>query len=160
MAKPKPIVMPVVISDEGMVFALDPGANKRLRAQFVAAVKSWPHGPAELELRPFASSRSARANRYYWGVVLKMMAAESGHTADELHEVEKMRHLSSVVEVVNPETGEVEEMRIPGSTAKLTISEFSDYLERVMADGAQMCGIVFPEPSAGEEWRDQAKVPA
>lgn len=152
--KPKPIILPVVIGDEGMVFSLDKRANGRLRAQFVAAVKSWPHGAAELELRPFESSRSSRANRFYWGVILKLMAAESGHTAEDLHEVEKMRHLSKVVEIVNPQTGEVEEMRIAGSTARLTISEFSDYMERVMLDGAEMFGIVFPEPTKAEEWRD------
>lgn len=106
-------------------------------------------------MRPFESSRSSRANRYYWGVVLKLIAAESGHTADELHEIEKMRHLSKTVEWTNPTTGEVEEMRIPGSTARLTISQFSDYLEAVMFDGSTMFGIVFPSPSATEEWRGE-----
>ena len=148
--KPKPIVLPVVIGDAGMVFSLDKKANDRLRAQFVAAVKSWPHGPAELELRPFEETRRGRANRYYHGVVLKMIAEETGHTADDLHEVFKLRHNSKLV--VDPQTGE--EIRIAQSTAKLTVSEFSDYLERVMTDGAETCGIVFPEPRASEEWRD------
>jgi len=151
--KPKPIVLPVVISDDGMVFSLDPQANTRLRAQFVAACRKWPNGPAELELRPFEETRRGRANRYYRGVVLRLIAEESGHSADDLHEYFKLRHNSKTV--ADPATGE--ELKLAVSTAKLTIQAFSDYLNAVMLDGAEMLGIVFPEPRESEDWREKGK---
>ena len=151
--KPKPIVLPVVISDDGMVFSLDPQANARLRAQFVAAVKSWPHGPAELELRPFEETRRARANAYLWAVPYKLIAAESCYSVDEVHELMKVRHNST--RIVDPSTGE--EIRVGQSTAKLTVQAFGDFIERVLVDTAEWWGIVCPEPTGSQDWREKAK---
>jgi hypothetical protein len=72
---------------------------------------------------------------------------------DDLHELMKLRHNSKLV--VDPLTGE--ETKIGQSTAKLTIPEFSVYLERVMLDGAEWLGITFPQPRRDEEWRTAEK---
>lgn len=155
--KPKPIVMPVVISDRGMVFSEDEGANGRLRAQFAAAAKSFPRGPAELELRPFEETRRARANAYLWAVPYKLIAAESGYSADEVHELMKIRHNST--RIVDPSTGE--EIRVGQSTAKLSVQDFSDFIERVLVDAAEWWGIVCPEPNSSQDFRGKdEKVPA
>jgi hypothetical protein len=107
------------------------------RAQLDRALKhpSWQRR-VTITIAPEEERRRQRANKYYWGVVLKMMAEECGHNS-------KL--------VVEPLTGE--EVKIAQSTAKLTIPEFSVYLERVMLDGSEWLGIVFPEPSKHEEWR-------
>jgi hypothetical protein len=115
-----------------------------------AALRSWG-GRVTVTIAPEEERRRNRANRYYHGVVLKMMAEESGHSADDLHELMKLRHNSKIV--VDPLTGE--ETKIGQSTAKLTIPEFSIYLERVMLDGAEWLGIAFPEPRRDEEWRER-----
>lgn len=119
------------------------------KAVLLAALKHWPDGPVDLELRPFEETRRGRANRYYWGVVLKLLASESGYTADDLHEIFKLRHNSKLV--ADPVTGE--EIRIGQSTATLPIQSFSDYLERVILDGAEVYGMTFPEPRESEEYR-------
>jgi hypothetical protein len=118
------------------------------RNLFDAALKSWD-GRVTVTIAPEEERRRARANRYMWGCVLKLMAEESGHSVDDLHELMKLRHNSKLV--VDPLTGE--ETKIGQSTAKLTIPEFSVYLERVMLDGAEWLGITFPQPRRDEEWR-------
>jgi hypothetical protein len=144
VAKPRnPLVLAGRVVDGGILH-LDN------RAQLDRALKhpSWQRR-VTITIAPEEERRRQRANKYYWGVVLKMMAEECGHTADDLHELMKLRHNSKLV--VEPLTGE--EVKIAQSTAKLTIPEFSVYLERVMLDGSEWLGIVFPEPSKHEEWR-------
>ncbi len=151
MKKPKPLVLSCVKGD-GKLFIGD-GSDRddqRQRRILAAAIKHLPDGPYELEIRPFEETRRSRANRYYFGVVLKMMAEEMGQSATDVHEIEKLRHNSKVV--TDPSNGE--EVKIAQSTSKLTIQEFSDYLTAVMVDGAEFIGIVFPEPRASEEYRE------
>ncbi len=151
MKKPRPLILSCAKGD-GKLFIGD-GSDRddqRQRRILAAAIKHLPDGPYELEIRPFEETRRERANRYYRGVVLKMMAEESGATADDLHEQMKLRHNAKVV----PDLTTGEEVRIAQSTAKLTVQEFSDYLTLVMVDGAEYLGITFPEPRASEEYRD------
>jgi hypothetical protein len=152
--KPRPLIISCAKGD-GKLFIGD-GSDRddqRQRRILAAAIKHLPDGPYELEIRPFEETRRSRANRYYFGVVLKMMAEESGATVDDLHEQMKLRHNAKVV--ADLATGE--EVRIAQSTAKLTVSEFSDYLTLVMVDGAEYLGITFPEPRASEEYREGRK---
>jgi hypothetical protein len=115
------------------------------------ALPKWEGLRVRVTVEQEAETRRQQANRFYWGVVLKLMAEESGHTADELHELGKLRHNSKVV--VDPFTGE--ETKIAQSTAKLSVADFGVYLERVMLDGAEWLGITFPEPRKDEDWRTE-----
>jgi hypothetical protein len=117
------------------------------KALLKAALTHWA-GRIRLTIEPELQTRRQRANRYYWGVVLKLMAEESGHTAADLHEIMKLRHNFKLT--ADPQG---EEVKIPKSTATLKILEFSEYLEAVMLDGAEWLGITFPEPTKAEEWR-------
>lgn len=153
-AKPRVIVVPVVIQDGTLVFALEPRAHRRLRAQFAAAIKGWPNGPAELTLEPFEDTRRARANRYLFGPVYSLiLEAMAGRVTPalkrDLHEAMKRRHNPQTA--TDPVTGE--EFIYGGSTRTLTVEAFSNFLEAVMLDGAEAFGVVFPEPRATEEWR-------
>jgi hypothetical protein len=84
--------------------------------------------------------RSRNQNNWYWGVVLPVIAKETGHSPDELHEIFKRMFLT-------PKEVEYKGHRIkmPGSTSSLSISDFTDYVERVRAEAAQM-GITVPDP--------------
>lgn len=144
MKRPKPIIVQARTEAGELRIA----AN--VKGQMTAAVKGWPDGPVDIEIRAFEETRRGRANRYYWGVVLKLIAIESGYTVDDLHELFKVRHNSKLV--TDPVTGE--ETRIGQTTATLPIQAFSDYLERVMLDGAEVYGMTFPEPRESEEYRE------
>lgn len=118
-----------------------------IRAQFAKR----PDGPIEAHIEWREPTRRARANRYYWGVVLKMMAEEMGESPEYVHELMKLRH--NTQRGAGLVTGPGNDLVIPKSTATLTIAEFSAYLELVMRDGMEYLGIEFPPPSSEEDWR-------
>jgi hypothetical protein len=144
---PRPIVLMGGIKDG--LLRLQPVQ----RAQLARALRSWPNIPVVLELKPWKETRRNRANNFLWGVVYKLIAEETGHCDEDLHEYFKKRHNGKTIDITDPLTGVVHEERIGQSTAKLLIKPFSDYIEHVMSDGADL-GIVFPEPRAHEEYRD------
>lgn len=144
MKPPKPILIDAYV--EGGILCLPTNMSKQMRSALV----HWPDGPVEVEVRAHLETRRARANRYYWGVVLKMMAEEMGQAPEDVHEIMKLRHNSKSIDAVQfAGTASV----IPQSTAKLDISQFATYLERVMLDGNEYLGLVFPPPRGSEEWR-------
>ena len=84
--------------------------------------------------------RSLRQNSYYWGVVLKVIASETGHSVEELHEIYKRMFLPRQIIVYKDK-----EYPIPGSTRESDSLEFSEYIERVRAEAATL-GIRIPSP--------------
>jgi len=84
--------------------------------------------------------RSLSANAYLWGVVYATLAEWSGHDADELHAIFKERFLPHR-QIVLP-TGEVCE--VLGSTARLNVEAFSEYVSKVKRFAAE-CGVIVPE---------------
>lgn len=84
--------------------------------------------------------RSTNQNAYYWGVVLKLIAKETGHTEEELHEIFKRKFLPPKI-VKWRDTM----IKMPSSTADTTTLEFTDYIERIRAEAGTM-GITIPNP--------------
>lgn len=87
-------------------------------------------------------SRSSAANRYYWGVVIKLMAAHLGERPNELHEALK-RHFRSREDIT---TG----LTFTRST-KTGSDDFWDYVDQVRHWSHTFLGLYIPEPN--EEWR-------
>ncbi len=85
-------------------------------------------------------TRSDNQNGYYWGVVLKIMSKETGHTEEELHEIFKRKFLPPKV-VTYRGVG----IKMPSSTADTNTLEFTDYIERIRAEAGTM-GITIPDP--------------
>ncbi len=140
--KPKPLIVQARIES---------GALKVSgRKFFAAAMKSLPDGPYDLILQPFEETRRGRQNRWLWAVCYKEIAKETGYSVDDVHDLMKLRHNAGTV--VDPSTGE--EVKIGKTTTKLNVQEFSDYIEAVMLDGAEWCGISWPEPRESEEYRE------
>lgn len=85
--------------------------------------------------------RSLDQNAYYWGAVLPVISHETGHTEEELHEIFKRLFLP-------PRITELHRMRIklPGSTANLSVAEFYEYVEKVRAWAATELSINIPDP--------------
>lgn len=106
--------------------------RKALR-ELIAGV---PDGPYVLKLEKPKAIRSTQANRYYWGVVIPLMAEHWGYTKDGLHEALKWEFLR----VENPDFP----LPTVKSTADLNPEEFTKYLDQVMQLAAED-GIVIPE---------------
>ena len=79
--------------------------------------------------------RSDPQNRYYWGIIVKMLGAELGYEKNEIHEALKWKFL-----------------QIPGklptvkSTTKLSTVEFNDYIDEIVRWAAIDLGVVLPDP--------------
>src|SRR4051794_28060168 len=76
----------------------------------------------EIVIRPFKSSRSLAQNRLYWKW-LTILANETGHDSEELHEYFKRRFLGAELKEVMGT-----EIEVSRSTTKLKVWEFSEYL--------------------------------
>lgn len=98
-------------------------------------------GPVVVKIERPSSSRSAQANRYYWGVVLALIAEHTGYEQDELHEYFKKRFNPATVAL-----GEAEET-IGGSTAKLDTTAFHDYVERIRRFAETELDVRIPDPN-------------
>src|SRR4051794_40017933 len=79
----------------------------------------------EIVICPFKSSRSLAHNRLYWKW-LTVLAGETGHDSEELHEHFKREFLGREYKVIMGTEFEVRK-----STTKLKVKEFSEYLMRI-----------------------------
>ena len=101
-----------------------------------------------IEILEIKSTRSVLQNRYYWGVVLKYFSDETGYSAEECHELMKLRFLKQVPLIFNGIA-----YNIAGSTKKLNTKEFVDYLNNVRDFASQELNCYIPSPGEyiGEE---------
>lgn len=79
----------------------------------------------ELTVKAWSQRRSDAENRYYWGVVVEILANEFGYLPDEMHEILKAKFLRRWA------TGKVGAFPFAGSTATLQTKAFQEYLETI-----------------------------
>ena len=84
-----------------------------------------------------ATVRSVQQNRYYWGVVVDLLAAYTGYLPEEMHEALKMLFLKD-------NTRKIPTLR---STTELTTIEFEDFLEGVRVWAASELNCIIPLPN-------------
>lgn len=94
-----------------------------------------PQEPWEVEVRPYKVKRTGAQNKLLWAIYTEI-AAETGHTPEEIHEAMKAKFLPRRVVTVGNE-----ELVVLGSSAKLDVKEFSDFVEQVQMFAAEL-GIV------------------
>lgn len=101
-------------------------------------------GQVMVSIESMRSQRTDRQNAWYWGQVLPLIAEFTGHTSEELHEIYKRMFLPKRVVKYKDK-----EIVMAGSTTTQSISEFGEYIERILAEAASL-GVVVPEPR--KEW--------
>jgi hypothetical protein len=77
-------------------------------------------------------TRSLQQNALYWACCQRL-AKELGWLPDEIHEYNKEHCNAQTRSLANQQTGEVSDIRVPGSTARLALDAFSEYLEKCNA---------------------------
>jgi hypothetical protein len=94
----------------------------------------------ELVLRKRRTKRSDRQNRYYWGVVIQILANFCGYEPEEMHESLKYQFLRDPAN---------EKYGLPkiGSTADLSTDEFNQYVNRVVRWAATNLQVFIPDAS-------------
>ena len=97
-------------------------------------------GRVELIVRRVRKDRSSNENRYYFGVVVKMLGDELGYTPEEMHEALKFHFLRD------------ESRKLPTvkSTADLSTVEFESYLTQIRQWASVEMGIYIPLPNEVE----------
>lgn len=132
---------------------LDKGRlQMRNRKTVLAQVARMKDGEFVITFTPRRASRSLQANRYYWGVVVELLAEHTGYTPDEIHEVLKAKFLPKKLAVTDA-NGEIQgEFVIGGSTTKLNTLEFGEFIEAIRQWAAESLGVVIPDPDTGQLW--------
>lgn len=93
------------------------------------------------------NKRTNAQNRYYWGVVVKMISEATGQDDDDIHEFLKGRFNAVDFDIPNKETGEViEKATIGRTTTKMTTIQFMEYIMQIQQWASEFLHIVIPDP--------------
>lgn len=107
------------------------------RDTFVDHVRAHAGQRVELVLRKHRRQRSNQQNKYYWSVVVEMVAEHCGYEPEEAHEALAWHLLA-----IPPEDGKLPRRQ---RTPKLDTAEFGDYVERVKRFAAEEWGLYIPD---------------
>lgn len=92
-----------------------------------------------VDIKPYKLIRTSCQNRLYWKWI-DIIAHEFGNTKDEMHDIFRVRLLPLIEREV-----EGVSLREPASTAKLTTTQFAEYLTKIEILALSM-GITLPHP--------------
>lgn len=93
-------------------------------------------GPVEVIVRTPRKPRTSPENKYYWGVILKMIADETGATPEDVHQEMRRMFLRAGGETIP----------ITKSTTELSTTEFEDYLSKIRMWAANFLNLIIPLP--------------
>lgn len=108
---------------------------------FERTVQEYDGKEVVLTLKPASTVRSSAENRYYWGVVVRMVSDEMGVIPEEAHDYLKSLFLKVGVE----KNGK--RWEIIRSTTVLSTTEFEDYAEKCRMWSASELNTVIPLPN-------------
>lgn len=108
------------------------------RNQFDDYLAKYKDGTrVEVTVRKYRRTRTLEQNRYYWGVVIYILADFFGYSKEEMHEAMKWKFLKQV-------DMPIETVR---STTDLSTKEFSDYIENIVRWASSEYQVVIPDPN-------------
>lgn len=93
----------------------------------------------------FQKDRSLKENRYYWGVVVEMIASNTGNDKDVIHEFLKAQFLKFVKYLAI--NGEMIEYTYNESTTVLSTVRFEQFLEECRVWALEKLSITIPLPN-------------
>lgn len=119
------------------------------RARWLGHLSTLSDGEWEITA-PKRPTRSQKANAYYWGVVLTLMAEHTGHSPDEIHDVMCQEFIPSQrkqIEFYNKLTGETDTATVDLSrSSKLEGESFWEFVENVRDWARRHIQVDTPDP--------------
>jgi len=110
-------------------------------------------GRHTVQIEKSRQTRSLPQNKYYWGVIVPILASEFGYYKDEMHELLRRKFLAYTR--VNPHTGEEE--LFAKSTTKLNTAEIEIYLDSIRTWALSEFSVYLPLPNEIlGEWQENA----
>jgi len=107
------------------------------RSYFDKIITSFDNKRVNLYIEEYKKQRSDNQNRYYWGVVIKILSDELGYTPEETHEALKIKFLRI----------KGEKLDTVKSTTKLSTKEAEDFYEEIRRWASVELSIDIPEPN-------------
>jgi hypothetical protein len=114
---------------------------------FKTLTRSLKDGHYEVSVQRLLANRSLQHNRYYWGVVIAALADHTGYTPNELHELMKMKFLPKSLALLDGNGDVKGEYVMGGSTRKLKVSEFYQFVNEVRRFAAEELGVETMDPT-------------
>ena len=99
-----------------------------------------------LDIKQFRKKRSNRQNRYYFGVIVKILSQELGYFPDEIHELLKQKFRPKQIAIKT--TGEV--FQVGSSTTEDDTFHAEEYYEMIRTWALQELDILIPLPNEYE----------
>lgn len=112
--------------------------TKPMRAVLDRHLKTLVGKPVEITIRQKRNQRSLQANRYYFGVVVPLIADYCGYDKGDMHEALAMKFLRIEDD---PITGSPRRKHTPETDTK----EFAEYVDACIRFAAEL-GIDIPAP--------------
>jgi hypothetical protein len=109
-----------------------------VRGLLVAHLSKLRGKPIELTVRRFRQQRTDRQGRYYFGVVVPLIAEHCGYPKDEMHELLAMRFLRLDDD---PVTGSPRRRHTPDTDT----TEFATYVDQCIQFAAEL-DVYIPDP--------------
>lgn len=95
-------------------------------------------GIVEVVVRPPRKPRSNSENRYYWGVIIKLISDHTGSWPEDIHYEFKRRFLR---------VGGDDRFPVLRSTTELSTTEAEDYYTKCRVYASSELGILIPLPN-------------
>jgi len=144
----------------------DAGKLEINRERFVKELVEYANKEIVLTIEKKTNGRTARQNRYLFGVVYPLLLQgligvgyDLVSTDIELaHEFAKQRFLDKVkIGKKNIETPEGEIITLPPSTTRLTTEQFTQYWERIAQFAAEYLSVTIPPPQNESDFPDEPR---
>lgn len=112
------------------------------KKKFTEYLKSLEEQEVEIIVRKRKDTRTLQQMRYYWGVVVKIIADDTGNDPDDVHEFLKEKFAPKKV------IGIKNEKVVAGCTHDPTKDNFfTDFIDKIVAWYTQEGGYIPPPPS-------------
>lgn len=122
------------VTEKGAV-EFPPAVRGLMRVQLL---RFKPGTPIEVTVRRHRKTRSDKQNRYYFGVIIPLLAEHCGYDRQEMHELLAMRFLRMEDD---PITGSPRRKHTPQTDT----TEFAEYVDACIRLAAEL-GVYIPEP--------------
>jgi len=109
---------------------------------FNQELRNYEGKEAYITIKPYRKNRSDNQNRYYWGVVVKILSDELGFEPDEMHEVLKQKFLTRETLRIGKE-----DFIIAKPTHNRSTQEFEEYLSHIRTWASTEMSILIPLPN-------------
>ena len=107
--------------------------------------------PIQLSIQRAINKRTTQQNKYLWGIVYKVLSKETGHEPEELHEFFKLKFNPQFIQVLNKTTGEADEEMISGSTRKMDIQDFIEFVDKIQHWAITFLDVIIPDANQVSE---------